>query len=137
MGIFYFTYFFFDNPLIIQIVLFRLLLDFFCVFFCSFSSVTCSHFIMWSKSNTLVVFTLDLMSLYEGEYMVFGLLGQTVISWISIWLFSRCIYLYWIYFSYTALSSSFISFLFVLSLSFFRYLFVYALNSFRCYSCPH
>jgi hypothetical protein len=28
------------------------------------------------KSNPLVVFTLDLMSAYEGEHMIFGLLGQ-------------------------------------------------------------
>jgi hypothetical protein len=33
-------------------------------------------FIMCSKSNTLVVFALDLMSAYEGEYTIFGLLGQ-------------------------------------------------------------
>jgi hypothetical protein len=31
---------------------------------------------MCSKSNPLVVFALDLMSTYEGEYMIFGLLGQ-------------------------------------------------------------
>jgi hypothetical protein len=31
---------------------------------------------MWSKSNPLVVFALDLMSAYEGEHMIFGLLGQ-------------------------------------------------------------
>jgi hypothetical protein len=30
---------------------------------------------MWSKSNPLVVFALDLMSAYEGEHMIFGLLG--------------------------------------------------------------
>jgi hypothetical protein len=28
------------------------------------------------KSNPLVVFALDLMSAYEGEHMIFGLLGQ-------------------------------------------------------------
>jgi hypothetical protein len=33
-------------------------------------------FIMCSKSNSLVVFALDLMSTYEGEHMSFGLLGQ-------------------------------------------------------------
>jgi hypothetical protein len=33
-------------------------------------------FIMCSKSNTIVVFALDLMSTYEGEHMIFGLLGQ-------------------------------------------------------------
>jgi hypothetical protein len=33
-------------------------------------------FIMWSKSNPLVVFALDLMSTYEGEHMISGLLGQ-------------------------------------------------------------
>jgi hypothetical protein len=32
-------------------------------------------FIMCSKSNPLV-FALDLMSAYEGEHMIFGLLGQ-------------------------------------------------------------
>jgi hypothetical protein len=31
---------------------------------------------MCSKSNPLVVFALDLMSTYEGEHMIFGLLGQ-------------------------------------------------------------
>jgi hypothetical protein len=31
---------------------------------------------MCSKSNPLVVFGLDLMSAYEGEHMIFGLLGQ-------------------------------------------------------------
>jgi hypothetical protein len=30
---------------------------------------------MRSKSNPLVVFALDLMSTYEGEHMIFGLLG--------------------------------------------------------------
>jgi hypothetical protein len=29
-----------------------------------------------SKSNHLVVFALDLMSAYEGEHTIFGLLGQ-------------------------------------------------------------
>jgi hypothetical protein len=33
-------------------------------------------FIMCSKSNPLVVFVLDLMSTYEGEHMIFGLLGH-------------------------------------------------------------
>jgi hypothetical protein len=33
-------------------------------------------FIMCSKSSPLVVFALDLMSTYEGEHMIFGLLGQ-------------------------------------------------------------
>jgi hypothetical protein len=33
-------------------------------------------FIMCSKSNPIVVFALDLMSTYEGEHMIFGLLGQ-------------------------------------------------------------
>jgi hypothetical protein len=33
-------------------------------------------FIMCSKSNPIVVFALDLMSSYEGEHMIFGLLGQ-------------------------------------------------------------
>jgi hypothetical protein len=33
-------------------------------------------FIMCSKSNPLVVFALDLRSAYEGEHMIFGLLGQ-------------------------------------------------------------
>jgi hypothetical protein len=34
-------------------------------------------FILCSKSNPLVVFALDLMSTYEGEHMIFGLLGLT------------------------------------------------------------
>jgi hypothetical protein len=33
-------------------------------------------FVMCSKSNPLVVFALDLMSTYEGEHTIFGLLGQ-------------------------------------------------------------
>jgi hypothetical protein len=33
-------------------------------------------FIMCSKSNPIVVFALDLMSTYEGEHTIFGLLGQ-------------------------------------------------------------
>jgi hypothetical protein len=33
-------------------------------------------FIRCSKSNPLVVFALDLMSTYEGEHTIFGLLGQ-------------------------------------------------------------
>jgi hypothetical protein len=33
-------------------------------------------FIMCSKSNLHVVFALDLMFTYEGEHMIFGLLGQ-------------------------------------------------------------
>jgi hypothetical protein len=33
-------------------------------------------FIMCSKSNPIVVFAFDLMSAYEGEHMIFGLLGQ-------------------------------------------------------------
>jgi hypothetical protein len=31
---------------------------------------------MCSKSNPLVVFALDLMSTYEEEHIIFGLLGQ-------------------------------------------------------------
>jgi hypothetical protein len=31
---------------------------------------------MCSKSNPLVVFALDLMSTYEGEHTIFGLLSQ-------------------------------------------------------------
>jgi hypothetical protein len=33
-------------------------------------------FIMCSKSNPLVVSVLDLMSAYEAEHTIFGLLGQ-------------------------------------------------------------
>jgi hypothetical protein len=33
-------------------------------------------FIMCSKSNPIVVFALDLMTTYEGEHTIFGLLGQ-------------------------------------------------------------
>jgi hypothetical protein len=33
-------------------------------------------FIMWSKSNPIVLFPLDLMSTYEGKHMIFGLLGK-------------------------------------------------------------
>jgi hypothetical protein len=31
---------------------------------------------LWSKSSPLAVFALDLMSTYEGEHTIFGLLGQ-------------------------------------------------------------
>jgi hypothetical protein len=37
-------------------------------------------FIMCSKSNPLVVFAVDLMSAYEGEHTIFGLLGRYVIE---------------------------------------------------------
>jgi hypothetical protein len=37
-------------------------------------------FIMCSKSNPIVVFALDLMSTYEGEHTIFGLLGTLLIS---------------------------------------------------------
>jgi hypothetical protein len=30
---------------------------------------------MWSKSNHIAVFALDLKSAYEGEHMIFGLLS--------------------------------------------------------------
>jgi hypothetical protein len=33
-------------------------------------------FIMCSKFSPLVVFSLDLMSAYEGKHTIFGLLGQ-------------------------------------------------------------
>jgi hypothetical protein len=33
-------------------------------------------FIMCSKSNPIVVFAVDLMSTYEEEHTIFGLLGQ-------------------------------------------------------------
>jgi hypothetical protein len=33
-------------------------------------------FILSSKFNPLVVFALELMSAYEGEHTIFGLLGQ-------------------------------------------------------------
>jgi hypothetical protein len=33
-------------------------------------------FILWSKFNPLVVFALDVMSSYEGEHMIFGVLGH-------------------------------------------------------------
>jgi hypothetical protein len=33
-------------------------------------------FIMCSKSNPIVVFALDLMSTYEGEHTIFGLLAK-------------------------------------------------------------
>jgi hypothetical protein len=33
-------------------------------------------FIMCLKSNPIVVFALDLMSTYEGEHTIFGVLGQ-------------------------------------------------------------
>jgi hypothetical protein len=37
-------------------------------------------FIMCSKSNPLVVFALDLMSTYEEEHTIFGLLGQANVT---------------------------------------------------------
>jgi hypothetical protein len=39
-------------------------------YLCAVTSIMCS------KSNPLVVFALDLMSTYEGEHTIFGLLGQ-------------------------------------------------------------
>jgi hypothetical protein len=35
-------------------------------------------FIMCSKSNSIVVFALDLMSTYEGEHTIFGFLGRAI-----------------------------------------------------------
>jgi hypothetical protein len=35
---------------------------------------------MCSKSNPIVVFALDLMSAYEGEHTIFGLLGQALLD---------------------------------------------------------
>jgi hypothetical protein len=46
---------------------------------------------MCSKSNPLVVFALDLMSAYEGEHTIFGLLGQAnltqndVLQFVFLW----------------------------------------------------
>jgi hypothetical protein len=37
-------------------------------------------FIMCSKSNPIVVFALDLMSAYEGEHTIFGVLGQAKLT---------------------------------------------------------
>jgi hypothetical protein len=37
-------------------------------------------FIMCSKSNPIVVFALALMSTYEGEHTIFGLLGQANVT---------------------------------------------------------
>jgi hypothetical protein len=31
---------------------------------------------MWSKSNHIAAYALDLKSTYEGEHMIFGLLSQ-------------------------------------------------------------
>jgi hypothetical protein len=47
-------------------------------------------FIMCSKSNSLVAFALDLMSTYEGEHTIFGLLGQAM-SVIFLFLFHVCV----------------------------------------------
>jgi hypothetical protein len=35
---------------------------------------------MWSKSSHIAIFALDLKSTYEGEHMIFGLLGQANLS---------------------------------------------------------
>jgi hypothetical protein len=40
------------------------------------TSRVCSRFIMRPKSNNIAVFAVDLMSAYEGEHTIFGLLGQ-------------------------------------------------------------
>jgi hypothetical protein len=37
-------------------------------------------FILWLKFNPLVVFALDLMSAYEGEHTIFGLLGKAYLT---------------------------------------------------------
>jgi hypothetical protein len=35
---------------------------------------------MWPKSNNIAVFALGLKSAYEGEHMIFGLLGQAYLA---------------------------------------------------------
>jgi hypothetical protein len=48
---------------------------------------------MCSKSSPLVVFALDLMSTYEGEHTIFGLLGQAkkCISWSFMYLWRNAV----------------------------------------------
>jgi hypothetical protein len=41
----------------------------------SYISCMCSPFVIWSKSNHIAAFALDLMSACEGEHMIFGLLS--------------------------------------------------------------
>jgi hypothetical protein len=41
----------------------------------SYISCMCSPLVMWSKSNHIAVFALDLKSTYEGEHTIFGLLS--------------------------------------------------------------
>jgi hypothetical protein len=42
----------------------------------SYISCMCSPLVMWSKSNNIAAFALDLKSTYEGEHTIFGLLSQ-------------------------------------------------------------
>jgi hypothetical protein len=35
----------------------------------------CSTFVMWSKSNHIDAFALDIKSAYKGEHIIFGLLS--------------------------------------------------------------
>jgi hypothetical protein len=40
---------------------------------CSYISCMCSPLAMWSKSNHIAAFALDLKSAYKGEHTIFGL----------------------------------------------------------------
>jgi hypothetical protein len=40
----------------------------------SYISRVCSPFVMWSKSNHIAAFALDLKFAYEGEHRIFGIL---------------------------------------------------------------
>jgi hypothetical protein len=53
---------------------------------------------MWSKSNPLVVFALDLMSAYEGEHKIFGLLGQTNFTQNDVLQFGQIVLTTWSHF---------------------------------------
>jgi hypothetical protein len=44
------------------------------------TSHRCSLLSKWPKSYNIVVFALDLMSTYEGEYTIFGLLSMANLS---------------------------------------------------------
>jgi hypothetical protein len=83
-------------------------------------------FIMCSKSNPLGVFALDLMSTYEGEHTIFGLLGQSAWRFESsklvtttVALYSQCSFRskfrYHIFCAYLALASTLLETVFFFS----------------------
>jgi hypothetical protein len=48
---------------------------------------------MWSKSNHIAVFALDLKSAYEGEQMIFGLLSLANLTEIYVLQFQKMVFI--------------------------------------------